>query len=680
MKFPARTLPLRKMPESLQTIAKRIEKLRGELHEHDYRYHVLAEPTISDEEYDALMRQLRELEQLHPEFKSPDSPTMRVGGQPTKEFPTVTHIPPMLSLANSYSEEEIREFDRRVQSLLGDNAPTYVAELKFDGVAVTLRYQNGMFVRGATRGDGSRGDDITGNLKTIRSLPLRLRTPPAELRTIEVRGEVFMFKRDFTAMNAQRAATGDKTFINPRNATAGTLKLQDPREVAGRKMHLYAYFLFASEAALDSHWENLQVLRSLGFPVNEHCRRCSKINEVIAFWKRWEARRETLPYDIDGIVVKVDSLRHQRTLGTIAKSPRWAIAFKFAARKGETLLKAITLQVGRTGAVTPVAELEPMFLGGTTVSRATLHNVDYISQLDLRVGDTVVVEKGGDVIPKVSAVVPEKRPRGTSQFTMPKTCPVCASRIYREEDEANYYCENSECPAQVRGRIEHFAHRGAMDIDGLGEAVVEQLVELKLLRNCADLYTLHRHRETLIHLDRWGIKSTKNLLDAIQKSKKQPFHRVLFALGIRHVGAGTARVLAEHFSSIDKLQQATQDDLESIDTIGPTIAASIVHFFADRHNREILKRLQQAGLILEASRKPAGSLVGKSFVLTGTLPHYTREDAKRMIEERGGVVGSSVNKNIHYVVVGETAGSKLDKARKLGIPTISEDELLGMLT
>lgn len=668
------------MPEAPQTIAKRIEKLRAELHEHDYRYHVLAEPTIPDEEYDALMRQLQELEKLHPGFKSPDSPTMRVGGQPTKEFPAVTHTPPMLSLANSYSEVEIRDFDRRVRSLLGKDVPIYVTELKFDGVAIALRYQNGIFVRGATRGDGTRGDDITGNLKTIRSLPLRLRTPPSDLRGIEVRGEVFMFKKDFAAMNTQRAAAGEKTFINPRNATAGTLKLQDPREVAGRKMHLYAYFLYAEEANLDSHWENLQVLAALGFPVNEQRRRCSSIDEVIAFWKRWEARRETLPYDIDGIVVKVDSLRHQRILGTIAKSPRWAMAFKFAARKAETTLKGIALQVGRTGAVTPVAELEPVFVGGTTVSRATLHNVDYIRQLDLRVGDTVVIEKGGDVIPKVSAVVREKRPRGTSQFTMPTSCPVCASRIYRGEDEANYYCENSECPAQVRGRIEHFAHRGAMDIEGLGEAVIEQLVDLELLRSCADLFTLHKHRETLVRLDRWGIKSTQNLLDAIEKSKKQPFHRVLFALGIRHVGEGAARILADHFSSIDKLQLASKEDLQSINTIGPTIAASIVHFFADRHNREILKRLQRAGLILEAPRKPRGSLTGKSFVLTGTLAHYTREEAKRMIEERGGSVASSVSRNTHFVVVGEAPGSKHDKAKKLGIPTISEDEFLAMIT
>jgi DNA ligase (NAD+) len=668
------------MTEPLQNIAKRIRKLQANLHEHDYRYYVLAEPTISDEEYDALMRDLHDLERRYPQFRTPDSPTQRVGGLPTKEFPSVTHEPPMLSLANSYSEEEIRDFDRRVRSVLGKDLPTYVVELKFDGVAVALRYRDGIFVRGATRGDGATGDEITGNLKTIRSLPLRLRKPAAALRTIEARGEVFMYRKDFANMNAQRAVAQEKTFINPRNATAGTLKLQDPAEVARRKMHLFTYFLYSQSADLKSHWNNLQELKSLGLPVNEHSKRCLSIDEVIAFWKLWEGRRETLPYDIDGVVVKVDSLRHQRTLGTIAKSPRWAIAFKFAARKAETLLKGITLQVGRTGTVTPVAELEPVFVGGSTVSRATLHNVDYISQLDLRVGDTVVVEKGGDVIPKVSARIPERRPRGTSSFKMPSDCPVCGSRIYREEDEANYYCENSECPAQVRGRIEHFAHRGAMDIEGLGEAVVEQLVDLKFIANYADLYFLRKHRAALMALDRWGEKSTQNLLDAIESSKKQPFHRVLFGLGIRHVGTGVARVLANHFRSIEELQEATREELQSIDTVGPKIAASIVHFFADRHNREALKRLQQAGLTLKGEAREGGPLTGKTLVLTGTLSHYSREEAKRLIEEHGGTVASGVSRNVHYVVVGEDPGSKLNKAKKLGIPTITEGEFLAMIT
>jgi DNA ligase (NAD+) len=667
------------MPDTLTAIERRIAALRGEIHEHDYRYYVLAEPTISDEAYDALMRDLQDLEKRYPQFQASDSPTQRVGGQPARTFPTVTHTPPMLSLSNSYSEEEIRDFDRRVRSLLGTETPSYVAELKFDGIAVALRYRNSLLVTGATRGDGTQGDDISNNLRTIRSIPLRLRKPPRGAETLEVRGEVFMQRKDFDTMNALRTAAGEKPFINPRNATAGTLKLQDPAEVARRKMHFFAYFLSAPGLSIPTHWESLQTLRSLGLPVNDRTLRCRTIDEAVVFWRQSEEKRDTLPYDIDGVVVKVDSFRQQQALGTIAKSPRWAIAFKFTSRKAETTLKGIVLQVGRTGAVTPVAELEPVFLGGTTVSRATLHNVDYIQELDLRVGDTVVVEKGGDVIPKVSASIPDKRPRGTRPFAMPSHCPVCGSRIYRGEEEANYYCENSECPAQVRGRIEHFAHRGAMDIEGLGEAVVEQLVTLGLICNVADLYTLHQHRSTLVGLERWGERSTQNLLDAIAKSTARPFHRVLFALGIRHVGAGVARVLAERFPAIDLLQAARQGDLESINTVGPRIAASVVHFFADQHNRGMLRRLARAGVSMTASIPPRGALRGKSFVLTGTLPTYTREEARRLIEQHGGTVAPGVSKSIDYVLAGEDAGAKLEKARKLGIPTLSENEFLSMI-
>ncbi len=667
------------MPDAPTTIERRIRALREEIHEHDYRYYVLAEPTISDEKYDALMRELGDLERRYPKLRTPDSPTMRVGDQPTKTFPTVTHTPPMLSLANSYSEEEIRDFDRRVRSLLGAEKPVYVAELKFDGVAVAVRYRSGAFTTGATRGDGTQGDDISNNLKTIRSLPLRLRKPPSETGPIEVRGEVFMHRNDFNSMNARRTAAGEKPFINPRNATAGSLKLQDPAEVARRKMHFFAYALYAPDLTLPTHWDSMEALRSLGLPVNNLAKRCKTIDEAIAFWQLWEGKRGTLPYDIDGVVVKVDSLRHQQLLGTIARSPRWAIAFKFTSRKAETTLKGILLQVGRTGAVTPVADLEPVFLGGTTLSRATLHNPDYVRELDLRVGDTVVVEKGGDVIPKVTASIPEKRPRGTRPFSMPSACPVCGSRIYRGEEEANYYCENSECPAQIRGRIEHFAHRGAMDIEGLGEAAVEQLVTLGLVSNVADLYKLHHHRSTLLGLERWGEKSTQNLLDAIAKSTTRPFHRVLFALGIRHVGAGVARVLADRFPAIELLQNALLEDLQSITTVGPRIASSVVHFFADQHNRRMLQRLAQAGVTMKAERVPGGRLRGKTFVLTGTLPTRTREEAKRLIEEQGGTVASGISRKVDYVIAGDNAGTKLEQAVKLGIPRLSEDEFLSMI-
>jgi DNA ligase (NAD+) len=667
------------MAESLQAVERQIRKLREELYEHDYRYYVLAEPTISDEEYDALLRRLQDLEDRHPGYRSLDSPTQRVGGQPTKEVPTVVHNPPMLSLSNSYSEEEIRDFDRRVRELLEGDVPAYVVELKIDGVAVALRYRDGVFNQGATRGDGTQGDDITGNLRTIRGLPLRLRSPAPALRDIEVRGEVFMFRADFDAMNAARAAGGEKVFVNPRNATAGTLKLQDPALVATRKLRLFTYYLSAPAGRLQSHDANLSLLRSLGFPVNEHTRHCSSIEEVIRYRTAWEAQRERLPYEIDGVVVKVDSLAQQERLGTIARSPRWAMAFKFASRKAKTVLTGITLQVGRTGTITPVAELTPVFLGGTTVSRATLHNVDYIRELDLRIGDTVLVEKGGDVIPKVSGIVPEKRPPGTTSFRMPRSCPVCGSAISRPEGEVNYYCENSECPAQLQGRIQHFAHRGAMDIEGLGEAIVQQLVGLGLVRNVADLYLLSQHRDRLVALERWGEKSTDNLLKAIEASKTRPFHRVLFALGIRHVGAGVARILAERFRSIEQLQQASANDLQQVNTIGPAIAESITLFFAEPHNGEILRGLAGAGVGLRSGTTAAGRLSGKVFVLTGTLAHHTREEARARIEAAGGTVASGISAKVHYLVVGADAGSKVQKARTLGIRTLTEEEFLAML-
>jgi DNA ligase (NAD+) len=660
-------------------ILQRVRRLRNELQEHDYRYYVLAEPSISDEEYDALMGELQQLEQQYPQLQSPDSPTQRVGGEPTKEFSSVSHDPPMLSLANSYSEEEIRDFDRRVRDLLGRQLPVYVAELKFDGVALALKYRDGTLVQGATRGDGTQGDDITQNVRTIRSIPLRLRNPKGSPANIEVRGEAFMHKKDFAAMNRQREAAGEKLFVNPRNATAGTLKMQDPAIVASRPIRFFAYTLLTADMTLTSHYDNLQLMSTLGLPVNEHARRCHSIDEVIDFWKTWEAQRDSLPYDIDGIVVKVDALKHQQVLGNIAKSPRWAMAFKFAARKAETVLEGITLQVGRVGTITPVAELQPVFLGGTTVSRATLHNEDYIAELDLRIGDTVVVERGGDVIPKVSAVLIAQRPPDARRFVMPRECPACGSPIYRPEGEANSYCENTACPAQVKGRIEHFAHRGAMDIEGLGEAVVDQLVSLGLLKDCADLYTLHKHRKSLVELDRWGEKSTENLLRAIEASKKQPFHRVLFALGIRHVGATVARVLAESFLSVDTLQKATEDELQSVNSIGPRIAGSIVHFFSDAHNRTIIRRLKEAGLNL-TQEKRKGTLAGLTFVLTGTLPTYTREEAKRLIEERGGTVASSVSKSVQYVIVGAGAGAKSTRAKQLGIPLLTEDDFTRMLT
>ena len=664
-------------------IIKRLERLRAQLRDHDYRYYVLAQPTIEDEEYDRLLRELLDLEAANPDMVTPDSPSQRVGGRPTKEFPTVVHDVPMLSLSNTYNEEEVRDFDRRVRSALADDPFRYVCELKVDGVAVSLVYRDSTLSRGATRGDGTQGDDITQNLKTIRSIPLRLMGTKKGLREFEVRGEVFMKRDDFRRMNAERELAGEKLFINPRNSAAGTLKLQDSKVVASRPLNFVAYYLRAGAGVLTSHHENLKILRDLGFPVSEYSRISRNVEDVMEYWNEWETRRDSLPFDIDGVVVKVDALRQQERLGTIAKSPRWAIAFKFAARQATTTLKAITLQVGRVGTITPVAELEPVFVGGTTVSRATLHNEDYIKELDIRPGDTVVVEKGGDVIPKVSSVVKERRKGGTKAFAMPSQCPACGSKISRPEGEAGTYCENSECPAQIRGRIEHFAHRGAMDIEGLGEAVVDQLVSLGFVQNYADLYQLHRKENALVDLDRWGEKSVENLLRAIEKSKERPFSRLLFALGIRHVGTSVAQLLVDRFGSMDSLLSASFEVLQSVQGIGPRIAESITRFLDDKHNKRIIDRLAKAGLTLEEKKKRItrqSPFTGKTVVLTGTLASYGREEAKSLIEESGGHVASSVSSKTDYVIVGSDAGSKLDKAKKLGVRTLDEEEFIKLLT
>jgi DNA ligase (NAD+) len=662
-------------------IIERVEELRRQIREHDYRYYVLAEPIISDFEYDMLMRELIELERQYPELVTPDSPTQRVGGAPTKEFPTVTHPVPMLSLNNAFTIEEIRDFDRRVAELLEGEKYRYVAELKFDGVAVRLKYENGILVLGATRGDGVQGDDITNNIKTIRSIPLRLINPDEKFLNIEVRGEVYMNKVDFEKLNEERERLGEKIFANPRNATAGTLKLQDPKLVAQRPLRFFAYYLMAEGVELESHYENLQILKRLGFPVCEHVKLCESIDEVIEFWRYWEERRDELPYEIDGIVVKVDSIRQQEILGAIAKSPRWAIAFKFTPRQAQTKLIGITLQVGRVGTITPVAELQPVPLGGVIITRATLHNEDYIKEKDIRVGDTVVVERSGEVIPKIVGVVLEKRPPDAVPFVFPKNCPVCGGSIERPAGEANYYCENPECPAQVRARIEHFASRGAMDIEGLGEAIVDKLVTLGFLKNYADIYDLHKHKAKLVRIEGFGEKSVQNLLNSIENSKKQPFHRVLYALGIRYVGSETAKLLADAFGSIDKLMNASVEQISSVYGIGPRIAESVYKFFHDERNLELIKRLKEAGLNFEVKpeEKAKKKLAGKTFVFTGTLKNFTREEAKEKVEELGGKVSNSVSRKTDYVVVGENPGSKYDKARQLGVKIITEEEFLELI-
>jgi len=662
--------PDRKAVPAARKAAARVRELRDEIHRHDRLYYTLAEPEISDEEYDALMRELRDLEERHPSLLTPDSPTHRVGGEATKAFPTVAHRAPMLSLANTYTEEEIREFDRRVRSLLGKREPRYTCELKFDGVSLSLRYEKGVLALAATRGDGTQGDDVTANARTIRSIPLRLAPGVVRGGDCEVRGEVLMDRADFEAMNAERIRAGEKPFVNPRNSTAGTLKLQDPKLVAGRPLKFFAY-AFLGAGSRPTHGENLSLLAGLGFRVDAHAATEGSIEAVIAAWRKWETERDSLPFDVDGVVVKVDSLEQQEALGAIAKSPRWAIACKFRSRKGETRLAGIEVQIGRMGTVTPVAVLEPVFLGGTTITRASLYNADYIREIDVRVGDRVVVERGGDVIPKVTGVAAGAGPRPSKKFRFPRKCPSCGSPLSRPRGEVNTYCENNRCPAQVNGRIEHWASRGAMDIAGLGESNVARLVAGGYVRDVAGLYRLRPLRDELAALDGWGEKSVDNLLAGIDASTAKPFERVLFGLGIRHVGAGVAGVLVEAFGSIERLMSATAEELEAAEQVGPKIADSIAAFFADAANRDLVERLRKAGLRFSAAggagKKKSGIFSGMTFVITGTLPGMTREDARALIERLGGRVAAGISAKVGVLVAGEEPGSKLAKARSLGV-------------
>lgn len=657
---------------------KRIDELIREVHEHDHRYFVLADPTISDEAYDRLTHELKALEEAHPHLVRPDSPTQRVGSGLTRQFPAVRHRIPMQSLDNTYSEADVQEFDRRVREGLEGAPPVYVAELKIDGVALSLAYEEGRLVRGITRGDGTTGEDITPNVRTIRSVPLRLR---GDLRDAEVRGEVYLSRSVFERINQEREQVGEEPFANPRNAAAGSLKLQDARLVAGRRLSFYAYWLDAPEVRGDRHSRNLDRLEGMGFPVNPHRTTCRSIEEVAAFWQKWEAARDSLPYDIDGVVVKVDNLSQQAILGSTSKSPRWAIAFKFRARQATTRLQEIVLQVGRTGVVTPVAVLEPVLLGGTTVSRATLHNEDEVARRDIRAGDRVRVEKGGEVIPKVVGAVTEERPPWAKPFVFPSACPACGSPLVRDETEAASRCLNNRCPAQVKARIEHFAGRTAMDVEGLGTAVVNQLVDRGLVRDVGDLYGLDV--ATVADLDRMAEKSATNLVAAIQGSKGRPFDRLLFALGIRHVGTTVARSLAEAFGSMDRLTGAAAEDLEAVEEVGPTIAASVVAFFQTAENRSVIEKLRRAGVRMASeTTKPArteGAFTGKTVVVTGTLAGLTRQEAEAFIRRQGGKTASSVSRKTDLVVAGENAGSKRDKALELGIPIIGEDAFIALV-
>ncbi len=660
---------------------KRIEELRRLINYHNRRYYVDNEPEISDREFDELMAELERLERQFPDLDDPNSPTHRVGGEPLEEFETVTHSEPMLSLQNTYSESEVKEFDRRVRRLLRTSSPVgYVVELKIDGVAIALRYRSGALVQGITRGDGYRGDDITANLRTVRSIPLVLDPrgshPPAE---IEVRGEVYFPRSAFEELNRARLRDGEKPFANPRNAAAGTLKLLDPREVAARPLSAFLYQIVSPRRlGLKYHHEVLAFLKDLGFPVNPHSKAAADIEEALAICREWEHKRAELDYDTDGMVLKVDDLEAQEKLGSTSKAPRWGIAYKFETEHAITRVKNITVQVGRTGNVTPVAELEPTLLLGTVVKRATLHNADEIERLGIRIGDYVVIEKGGEIIPKVTRVLTERRTGKERTFHFPQRCPVCNEALEREEGEVAIRCVNEHCPAQLKRRLLHFGSRAAMDIEGLGEAVVDQLVDRHLVADQADLYALSV--EQIAALDRMGLKSARNLVRAIDASRQRPLDRFLFALGIRHVGSRAATVLADAFGSLESLQEASEDDLAEVPEIGPVIAASVYRYFRRAETRRLLRKLKAQGVEpLQGKRAVSGPLSGLTFVLTGTLPSMTREEAKRLIEENGGKVASSVSRRTNYVVAGEKPGSKLQKARALGVPVLDQTRFLGLL-
>jgi len=660
---------------------KKIESLTKKIADADYKYYTLAEPDLDDYAYDMMMKELEALEKEFPQFKSEDTPTSRVSGEPAKNFKVVTHPVPMLSLANTYNEDELNDFDKRVKGALPDEKIEYVCELKFDGLAVSIIYENGKLKTGATRGDGEKGDDITQNLKTLRSIPLSVKHP--KIKNFEVRGEVFFNKEDFIKINEEQELKGEKLFANARNTAAGTLKQKSSKAVASRPLKFFAYNLRTDDIKLTSHFDNMKLLRELKLPVNDKAVKVTSIEQAREYCDKIELTRDELPYEIDGVVVKVNSLAQQQELGSVSKSPRWAVAYKFKAKQQVTKIKSITLQVGRVGTVTPVAELEPVFLAGSTISRATLHNFDEIERKDIREGDYVKIEKGGDVIPKVVEVILEKRPKNSKKFPHPEKCPVCKTHLEKPEGEVAYYCPNYSCPAQVQGRIEHFVQRDAMEIEGLGSQIIEIFLAKKFILNYTDIYDLHKKKDELMKMERFGEKSITNILNGIELSKEKPFDKVLFALGIRHIGERTAKILAKHFGNIDKLKDASFEEIISVHEIGPKIGESIKEYFADKKNLASIEKLRKAGLKLEIDKSIVQKLnplfVNKTFVLTGTLEKYKRDEAGKIIEDLGGKTSSSVSKKTDYVLAGSDAGSKLEKAKSLGVRVIDEDEFQKMV-
>jgi DNA ligase (NAD+) len=659
---------------------KKVASLRDKIRHHEYLYYVLDNPEISDQDFDRLMQQLKDLEAEHPSLIAPDSPTQRVGGKPREGFVKVRHSSPMLSLDNTYSEEELRGWEHRVHELSGRKDVDYVCELKLDGMSLALIYENGRLARGVTRGDGTTGEDVTLNVRTVRSIPLSIELSKLQKAGIpadfEARGELLMPTAAFKKVNEERERNGLPTFANPRNFTAGTVRQLDANVTAERRLDFFPYILLSNgRTYFKRHWETLTALDKAGFKVNLNRKLVHSMDEVWAFIQQWEAKRDSLPYEIDGIVVKVDRVALQDELGFTGKAPRWAIAYKYAARAGITKLENVRWQVGRTGKLTPVAELAPVAIGGTTVRNATLHNMDEIGRLGVKIGDYVQVERGGDVIPKVAKVIDDKdHPRGKQEIEAPEKCPVCGTKVVRTEGEVDYRCVNANCPAKLLGTILHFASRGVMNIDGMGEALVTQLTERGLVRNFADIYKLTK--ADLLSLERFADKSAQNILDEIENSKKLPLERVIYGLGIRMVGERTAQFLAEHFGSMEALANASVEELQNVNEVGPKIAESIAEFFSNPANRKLVERLGEAGLAFKGSKKELGTkLAGKTFVLTGTLAKYTRDEAKKMIEDAGGKVTGSVSKKTDYVVAGADAGSKLDKAKELGVKVIGEREM-----
>ncbi|WP_257668241.1 NAD-dependent DNA ligase LigA [Parapedobacter tibetensis] len=663
----------------------RIEELTRELNEYNYQYYVLANPSVSDYDFDQKLKELEALEQQFPQFLDPDSPTQQVGGDITQRFKTVRHRWSMLSLGNTYSEQELRDFDERVRKAIGNDFE-YVCELKFDGLSISITYENGILKQAVTRGDGTQGDEVTTNVRTIRSIPNRLKNNGYP-DLFEIRGEIFMHRPAFQRLNNERIENSEMAYANPRNFAAGTIKLQDSAEVARRPLDCFLYFLYSDNRnkLFKNHWDSLQAIKKWGFHVCEHTLLCRSIDEVLAFITKWEEQRLSLSYDIDGIVIKVNDYGQQEELGFTAKSPRWAISYKYKAEQVETVFQSVSYQVGRTGAVTPVANLKPVLLAGTTVKRASLHNANEIIRLDLHEGDTVYVEKGGEIIPKVMGVNFLKRVAGAQPIIYPSTCPQCSTLLVRKEGEAVHYCPNDEgCPPQIVGRMQHFISRKAMDIEGMGHETIDTFFKQGLLRNITDIYTLKDKQDVLVRLERFGQKSIDNMLAGIEKSKEKPFEKVLFALGIRYVGETIAKKLAAHFKNIDALASASKEEIESVHEIGERIAESVNEYFAEEvhHSQiELLKRHGlQLALIVDETEHLSDNLLGKTFVISGVFEQFSREELTALIEGHGGKLLSSISGKLDYLVAGDKMGpSKLAKAEKLGIPIISEQDLLQLV-